>query len=290
MTSTSAPRNLSRTKDRTPLIVRLAAAIVVFAAVTVGAALVSASLFEEAKQERIAVEDSGEIIVDSVYSDRIASGLDADYDRTPYQQIAAGFAEDPVYVDDYAAWSVTDADLEAIRSEVEGLDDPIFVAFLTTSDLDAADGDLDLAAARISRELPTQTGTVLTFDSILEGSAEKGIDREVYRHQPDTDFDETVSGEALAWVRALKTVTPDEPYTDTEYVADPGNEQDPRDLAYHPGSAIAGATIGLVLGAGAAAVAVPLIVWIRQRRAGQSPSGMTKPAENRARTKEGNRR
>lgn len=290
MTATSAPRNLSRTKNWTPFVVRLAAAIVVFAAVTVGAALVSASLFDDAKQERIAVEDSGEIRVDSVYSDRIASGLDADYDRTPYQQIASGFAEDPVYVDDYAAWSVADADLEAIRFEVEGLDDPIFVAFLTTSDLDATDGDLDLAAARISRELPTETGTVLTFDSILEGSAEKGIDREAFWHRPDITSDETVSGAALAWVRELKTVTPEEPYTDTEYVADPGNEQDPRDLAYHPGSAIAGATIGLVLGAGVAAVAVPLIVWIRQRREGRPSTVTTKRDGNRSRAKEGNRR
>src|SRR5699024_2611959 len=137
---------------RDEAVVEMGRGPIVFAVVVTGATVWTTAEFDAAKQARIAAEDSDEIVVDSIYSDRIEGQYDADYDRSRYRTIAKSFESDPIFLDGYRAFSVDDAELETIRTEVDGLDVPIYVAFLSNSELDDADGDADLLAARIAAE------------------------------------------------------------------------------------------------------------------------------------------
>src|SRR5699024_6262399 len=179
-------------------------AAIVFALVVVGATIWTTEKFDAAKQARIAAEDSDEIVVDSIYSDRIEGQYDPDYDRSRYRTIAKSFETDPIFLDGYRAFSADDADLETIRTEVDGLDVPTHVAILSNSELDDADGDADLLAARIAAELSDERATVLVVGLLDEGIGSTGANRDL-RSRPRTDPDKSASAVAVDYVRALKS-------------------------------------------------------------------------------------
>lgn len=247
-------------------LVRIVIAVLVFAAVTAGAIVWSVSRFDDARAERIDRASSDDIRVDSIYSDRIESRFDADYDRSRYRTMAERFASDPILVDEYQAWAVNDAELSTLRTELTGLDIPTYVAFLSLSELDDADGDARLVAARIARELPDEKATVLVLGGTGVDFAEKGIDRSLGVEYPQRTEKTTAVGLALDWVRALEATEIREPYTELEVVPEPREKQRPEDLAYHPGSAVAGAAFGLITGGGIAAVTVAIVRGIRSRK------------------------
>ena len=260
--------------SRTALLIRIAIAVVVFSAVTAGAIVWSVSLFDDAKAERIERANSDDIRVDSIYSDRIESRFDADYDRSRYRTIAEGLASDPIYVDEYQAWAVTDPELDTLRDELDGTEVPIYVAFLTLSDLDDADGEGEIVAARIARELPEEKATVLVVGSTGEDVADKGIRRRIVEY-PVPAADSTAPGRALDWARVLEQAEVDEPYAELEYVDDRSDEQRPEELAYPTVSAITSVGFGLVLGVPAAIVLVWGVRRVRSRKGAPVRSGRT---------------
>jgi len=233
-------------------------AAIVFALVVVGATIWTTEKFDAAKQARVAAEDSDEIVVDSIYSDRIEGQYDPDYDRSRYRTIAKSFETDPIFLDGYRAFSVDDADLETIRTEVDGLDVPIYVAFLSNSELDDADGDADLLAARIAAELSDERATVLVVGLLDEGIGSTGANRDL-RSRPRTDPDKSASAVAVDYVRALKSTEAEDATTvyssktDDEgrpIVVNEDTSEDPRTLAYPAGSAVGGVVLGLLVGGG----------------------------------------
>lgn len=247
-------------------------ALVILALVSIAATMFSVSKFDEARDARIAAEESDEISVDSIYTDRIEGRYDADYDRSRYEAIVDSFAAEPIHIDGYQAFDVDDADLDAIRSELDALDIPIYVAFLSTSDLDDADGDGDILAARIAAELPDDRATVLVIGNTVEGIGDKGAVRKL-DERPATDIDDNASTEALAYVRALaaaEAVPPEDAYSrslDREgnpIVAAEERTNDPRDLRYGYGSTVAGIVFGIIVGGGAGAAG--MLIWRRVRR------------------------
>jgi hypothetical protein len=237
---------------------RWVVAVIVFAVVVTGATVWTTAEFDAAKQARIAAEDSDEIVVDSIYSDRIEGQYDADYDRSRYRTIAKSFESDPIFLDGYRAFSVDDAELETIRTEVDGLDVPIYVAFLSNSELDDADGDADLLAARIAAELSDERATVLVVGLMDEGIGSTGAVRDL-RSRPRTDPDESASAAAVDYVRALKSTEVEDATTvyssktdddGRPLVVNEDTSEDPRTLAYPAGAAVGGIGLGLLVGGG----------------------------------------
>ncbi|MDN6371389.1 MAG: hypothetical protein L0K12_00435 [Brevibacterium aurantiacum] len=253
-------------------------ALLVFAAVVVGTTMYSSAKFDEAKSARIEAESGDQISVDSIYSDRVARRYDPDYDRSRYQQIAKALETDPVFIDEYQVVGVEDSELAAIRKEVGDLTEPIYVAILTTSQLDAADGDGELTAARIATELSDDRATVLVANEVHEDLGHKGIVRQL--DDPlELDHDATVSRRALDYVRALKSTEAED--AEGSYarmiddngdpiVVDVDNSSDPRDLTYPTGGgAVAGMVLGLIVGGGVGIIGV--LIWrsIGKRLLGQ---------------------
>lgn len=239
---------------------KFGAAIVIFGAVATGSAIYSFSEFDEARDARIVAEKGDTITVDSIYLDRIEGRYDPDYDPTRYQTIAESLQSDPVYIDPYQAFEVDDESLATIRDEVEGLDMPIYVAILAVSQVDDADGQADLLAARIAKELPDERATVVVVGGVgAEGVADKGAVRRIPISAADTDFEDNESTVALAYVRALKAVeVEDTPpggsrNVDEEgqpIVVDEDTSTPPKALAYSSGAAVGGAALGLIVGGG----------------------------------------
>lgn len=237
---------------------RWALAVIAFAAVTLGATMLSASKFDEARSARIAAGDSDEISVDSIYDDRIDGQYDPDYDPARYRAIAASFAAGPIHIDGYQAFDIDDTDLAAIRDETRDLEVPIYVAFLSTSDLDDADGEADLLAARIAAELPDDRATVLVIGNSTEAVGDKGAVRRL-EERPETDIDDSASAQALTYVRALTGAEVEDPADSYSRTLDRDGEpivvneeraDDPRGLSYPAGSAVAGAIFGILVGGG----------------------------------------
>ena len=240
------------------LLLRWVVACVVFAVVVSGVTIYSTAKFDAAKQARIAAEDSDEIVVDSIYSDRIEGQYDADYDRSRYRMIAKSFESDPIFLDGYRAFSVDDSDLETIRTLVDGLDVPIYVAFLSNSELDDADGGADLLAGRIAAELADEQATVLVIGLLDEGIGNTGAARDL-RSRPHTDPGESASAVAVDYVGALKLTEAEDATTfyssttDDEgrpLVVNEDTSEDPRTLAYPAGAAVGGIGLGLLVGGG----------------------------------------
>ena len=251
--------------------VRFGIALLLFIIVAIGSTMYSVSLFNKAKDARIAEADSDRPQVDSIYSDRLESQYDADYDRSRYQEIARSFEEDPVWIDDYLAFEMRDEDIAAIHDEVDASDPPLYVAFLAATELDDTDGQADLLANRIIAEVPDEEATVLVIASNREAVANKGISRDIDRRPGPVD-DDSLSQTGLSFVRALAAAPVEE--EDFGYGAsfDPsGNpivvheedEEDPRTLRYTTGSAVGGAGIGLIIGGG---LAVGGVLGVRSRR------------------------
>lgn len=272
----AARRTARRRSERHPGWIRIGIALVVLAGVALGSTAYSVSRFEEAKQERVAVSESDDVLVDSIYSDRIEGQYDPDYDRARYRQITASFDDDAIHVDEYLAFEMVDADLDAIRDEVEGLEVPIYVAFVASSDIDDADGDLDLTAARIATELDDEKATVLAFGSLGAGVAHKGVVRDVER--PDLGvINEPYSTTGLSWVRALKQAEIHHDggmlgsYADENgdpIIVNERPDDRPRDLEYGTGSAIAGASFGLLIGLIVTGTGAAVITVVRHHRTG----------------------
>ncbi|WP_166970604.1 hypothetical protein [Brevibacterium atlanticum] len=249
------------------------AAIIIVGVMAVGAALLSANRFDAARAERIAAEESDEIVVDSIYSDRIEGQYDPDYDRTRYQDIARSFADDPIHIDEYRAFDVDDASLDAVRETVDDLDVPIYVAILSDSDLDDADGETDLLAARIARELPDEAATVLVVGEVSEGIGDRGAVRRL-TDMPETDADDDASETALRYAQALTAVDVEDPaesYSRTidddgqPVIVNEDTARDPRELAYPIGGAVTGAIFGVIIGGGLGVGGVLVIRQLRKR-------------------------
>lgn len=237
-------------------------AVVAVAAVSIGATLLSGHFFDQTKAERIETIDSGRIDVDSIFTDRIEGAIDPDYDPSRYRAIAKSLAQDPVYFDGYPEFEIEDDEIAEIRSAVADADTPIYVAFLNTSDLDDADGDLDLLAARIVTEMDDAEAAVLTVDaSGLMGVGEKGVYRPQMAHLSG-EFDDTESRSALKGVEQLSSAETEDLASSYSYKHDDnGNPRlvkrdtatDPHDLEYSTGGAVAGAVFGILVGAGVGA-------------------------------------
>lgn len=250
-------------------------ALLAFVAVAIGSTMYSASQFDEAKSARIEAETSDTITVDSIYSDRIEGQYDPDYDPSRYQMIAKSLESDPIYIDAYQAFAVDEADLDAIREQVSDLDIPIYVAFITASDLDDADGEVDLIAARIATELSDDKATVLVIgDYGNRGISDKGVIRRI-ETRPARDVKDTDSEIALDYVRALaaaEIVDAKGRYsrtTDEEgqpIVVAEDTSQDPRELAYPGSGAAGGIALGLIVGGGLGVGGVLTWRYIRKRR------------------------
>lgn len=237
---------------------RWALAFLIFAAVATGATMYSTAKFDEARHARIAAEDSDEITVDSIYSDRIEGQYDANYDASRYQTIAKSFESDPIFVDGYQAFEVDDAELEAIRAEINDLDVPIYVAFLSTSKLDDGDGDADLLARRIAAELHVEAATVFVLGNFDEGVGDTGAIRDL-SSRPETDPEDSDSAVALSYVRALKAAEVEDATTTYSHTTDgegkpitvnEDTSEDPHSLAYPAGAAIGGIGLGIIVGGG----------------------------------------
>jgi hypothetical protein len=236
-----------------------AIALAVIAAAVVASLLVSQHLFAEAKQKRIEQADSDEIIVDSIYDDRVEGAHDPDYDPSRYQAIAKSLAKDPIYFDGYPGLDIDDDDIDALRTELSDANSPIYVAFLTVDDLDDADGDLDLLAARIVTEVEEPDAAVLTISSGgVTGLGEKGMTRPSL-HVFSRDHDDSGSTTVLKAVREIESAeavdVEDEfsPHHDDDgnpRVTRSESEDDPRDLSYSLGAAVGGIALGLFVGGG----------------------------------------
>ncbi|MGO1291869.1 MAG: hypothetical protein ACTMH0_11320 [Brevibacterium linens] len=259
MSQPSAARK--KVADGGPGPLRLGIAALLFLAVVVGATALSHSLFDDARDTRIAEADSGQPRVDSVYSDRIESQYDSDYDRSRYQEIAHAFEKDPVWVDDYLAFEMRDEDLDDIHEAIEKTRTPIYVAFLAATELDDTDGQAELLANRIIAEVPDDEATVLVIGDNREAVANKGISREIV-DRPDTLDDDHLSQVGLTYVRALLSAPIEEENFgygasfdrsgNAIVVNEKDDEADPRALRYSVGGAVGGAVIGLLIGGGLA--------------------------------------
>lgn len=263
--------------------VRTIIAVIIFGAVAAGSTSVSIWRFNEAKQERIAAEESDEITVDSVYDDRIRSGLDPNYDPATYQDLAKDLESDPIHVDDYLAFDVDDEGLEAIRGELEGLDVPIYVAFINHTQLDDTDANLDLKAARIAHELDSDGATVLVVSPFGQGIGSKEVERDI-RQRPEPGPDDTLTTTGLAWVQALKNAQPQKLEAAEPLVAE-DNSDDSRELSYSPVSAISGAIFGLVVGGVIALIGVAGWGYWRRERGGLTSGANTRSVNHRNRRK-----
>lgn len=239
-------------------------AVILFCAIGAGATMISIARFEDAKQTRIAAENSDEITVDSVYDDRIQSGLDPNYVRAPYRALAKELESDPVHVDDYLAFDVDEAGLAAIRREIKGLDVPIYVAFLNHTMLDDTDARMDLKAARIARELEVDSASVLVISPVGQGVGSHGAGRDL-RELPKSDPDDTLISTGLRWVRMLKNSDPNVDSRDDDLVAEDRSD-DAHELTYSMTSAVSGAVFGLVVGTGIAAAGVAVLGYARRER------------------------
>lgn len=252
-------------------------AVLAFVAVATGSTMYSAAQFDEAQSARTEVAASDKITVDSIYSDRIEGQYDPDYDRGQYQKIAGSFDTDPLYVDEYQAFEVQESDLEAIRAEISDLDVPIYVAIVTTSDLDAADGEGNLIAGRIAAELSDDRATVLVVDNIGEAISGTGAIRRL-NSRPEFDPSASESAVALDYVRALKTAEiedPDVSYSPNFDRGDPivvaeDTSRDPRELAYPASGAAGGIALGLIVGGGLGISGVLTLRYIRKRRGAET--------------------
>ncbi|SDS99051.1 hypothetical protein SAMN04489752_3050 [Brevibacterium siliguriense] len=235
-------------------------AVVAVAAVSIGATLLSGHFFDETKAERIEAADSDRIDVESIFTDRIEGAIDPDYDPARYQAIAKSFSTDSVYFDGYPEFDIKDDEIAAIRTAIAGADTPIYVAFLNTSDLDDADGDLDLLAARIVTEMDDAEAAVLTVDATgIMGVAEKGV----YRPQMpylSGEYKDTDSRSALKGVRQMISAETEDLASGHSYkhddngnpqVVDQDTANDPHDLEYSTGGAVAGGVFGILVGGGA---------------------------------------
>lgn len=258
-------------------------AVIIFCAIGAGATMISIARFDDAKQARIAAENSDEITVDSVYDDRIKSGLDPNYDRTPYRALAKELESDPVHVDDYLAFDVDDAGLAAIRSEIKGLDSPIYVAFLNHTMLDDTDARMDLKAARIARELDVDSASVLVITPISQGVGSHGSGRDL-REVPQSDPDGTLTSTGLRWVRMLKNSEPNVDSRADDLVAEDRSE-DSRELSYSTTSAVSAAVFGLVVGAAIAASGVAVLGYVRRQKEIPDTSANRKSVNHRNRRK-----
>lgn len=247
--------------------------LLVFVAVAIGSTMYSAEKFDEAKSARIEAEDSDQITVDSIYSDRVEGQYDPDYDRSQYQAIAESFEADPLFIDDYQAFQIEESGLKDVRAEISDLDVPIYVAMMTTSDLDAADGEVDLIAGRIAAELSDDRATVLVVNSIGEATSGKGAVRRL-DSRPEFNPDDSETDVALDYVRALKSAEiedPEDSYAprlddngDPIVVAE-DTSQDPRELAYPGSGAAGGIGLGLIVGGGLGVGGVLTWRYIRKR-------------------------
>lgn len=241
-------------------VAKFGTAIIILGAVATGSAIYSFSEFDEARDARIVAEKGDTITVDSIYLDRIEGRYDPNYDRSRYQTIAESLQSDPVYIDPYQAFEVDDENLATIRDEVKGLDMPIYVAILVASQVDDADGQADLLAARIAEELPDERATVVVVGGVgAEGIADKGAVRKISLSAADSDFDDNDSAVALAYVRALKAVEVEDVESNLSrslddegqpIVVDEDTSTDPKTLAYSSGAAVGGAALGLIVGGG----------------------------------------
>lgn len=236
---------------------KFGAAIVIFGAVATGSAIYSFSEFDDARDARIVAEKGDTIMVDSIYLDRIEGRYDPNYERSRYQQIAESMQSDPIYIDPYQAFEVDDESLATIRDEVKGLDMPIYVAILAASQVDDADGQADLLAARIAQELPDERATVVVVGGGSDGMADKGADRRVESYDVDSDVDENDSGVALDYVQALKKAEIEDSSRSRSLddegqpiVVEEDTSTDPNTLAYSSGAAVGGAALGLIVGGG----------------------------------------
>lgn len=258
-------------------------AVILFCAVATGSTMISISLFEDAKQTRIAAESSDEITVDSVYDDRIKSGLDPNYDRTPYRALAKELESDPVHVDDYLAFDVDDVGLDTIRREIKGLDSPIYVAFINHTMLDDTDARMDLKAARIAHELDVDSASVLVISPFGQGVGSHGAGRDL-RELPQSDPDDTLISTGLRWVRMLKNSDPNVDSRADDLVAEDRSD-DSRELSYSTTSAVSGAVFGLVVGTGIAAAGVAVVGYVRRQKEFDPTSANRKSVNHRNRRK-----
>lgn len=103
---------------------------------------------------------------------------------------------DIIHVDDYLAFDVDDAGLEAVRSEAKGLDSPIYVVFVNHTMLDDTDANLNLKAVRIAHELSDDEATVLVVSPIGQEVGSKGIERKL-RDYPEMGSDDSLTETAL---------------------------------------------------------------------------------------------
>lgn len=238
--------------------VKFVLSLLVFAGVATGSTMYSIASFNEAKDARVEAETGDHISVDSIYSDRIESKYDPNYDTRRYEQIAASLESDPVFVGAYRTLDVDVDGLDAMRDRVEGLDVPIYVAFVSTSDLDDADGDADLIASRIAVELAEKRATVVVIGNLLEGVGDKGVVRDI-----DLPSDVTVDSSdvevASAYVDALRAADLEDVrrgYSTTldsdgqPIVVEEDDSEDPRTLTYPGGAAAGGIALGLLVGGG----------------------------------------
>lgn len=236
--------------------------LIAVAAVIVGATMASTHLFDNAKSARIAAGDSDEIVVDSIYQDRMKGALDPDYDPSRYQSIARSLLKDPVYFDGYPEFEIDEAEIADIRTEIAAANTPIYVAFLNVSELDDADGDLDLLAARIITEMDDAEAAVLTVNAHGRmGLGEKGLTRPSLSSLSG-DFDDSDSFAALEGVREVSSARTEDlaAYHSHRHdddgnpeVSRPDSAKDPHDLDYSIGGAVAGVVFGLILGVAAGA-------------------------------------
>lgn len=243
---------------------RTVIAFILFCAVATGSTMISISLFDDAKQTRITAEKSDEITVDSVYDDRIKSGLDPNYDRSPYRALAKELESDPVHVDEYLAFDIDEVGLAAIRREIKGLDNPIYVAFINHTMLDDTDARMDLKAARIAHELDVDSASVLVISPFAQGVGSHGTGRDL-RELPKSDPDDTLTSTGLRWVRMLKNSDPNVDSRADDLVAEDRSE-DSRELSYSTTSAVSGAVLGLIVGAVIGVVGVAFLRYVRRER------------------------
>lgn len=238
-------------------VAKFGAAVVIFGAVATGSAIYSSSEFDEAKQARIAAANGGTVVVDSIYGDRIEGRYDPNYDPSRYQTIAKSLQSDPIYIDAYRAFEVDDESLATIRDEVKSLEMPIYVAILATSQVDDADGNADLLAARIAKELTDEPATVVVIGDVTEGIADKGAVRDLNTYDVETDIDDNDSAVALDYVRALKDAeVGDWQHSMSQSLDDEGQPivvdedtpEDPATLAYPAGAAVWSTVLGLIVG------------------------------------------
>src|SRR5699024_2031101 len=141
---------------------------------------------------------------------------------------------------------------------VDGLAVPIYVAFLADSELDDADGDADLLAARIAAELSDERATVLVVGLLDEGIGSTGAVRDL-GSRPRADPDEFASAAAVDYVRALQSTEVEDATaaysSETDGDGSPlvvivDTAVDPRTLAYPAGAAVGGIGLGLLVGGG----------------------------------------